>query len=430
MIARKPEVQMQKKKILLLSDHLLSTSGVGCQSRFLMYGLVKTGKWTVRQLGAAIKHENYDVVSPHPDIVIKPTDGFGDRDTLRQLLAMEKPDVLFLFTDPRFFVWTWQMEDEIHQVCPIAYWHVWDNDPYPAFNNAFYEGTDLINCHSYKTYEMVHEHFPNRTNFIPHALPESVFFQMPEEEIKAHKKKLLGEARQDHFVGMWINRNAKRKRPNDVLYSWKLFLDELEKKHGHRNATLIMHTDPLDQEGPNLYVTLEMMGIEDNVFISNQRIEFEHMNVLHNITDFCINIALNEGFGLATLEAMQCGNPIIAQKTGGLTRQVVDHRDGSENGFALDPDVRTMVGSQMVPYIYEDYCTNEKTAEALMKMFELGNEGRKELGQKAKNYVQSEFHLDNTIAEWDRTLTDLVDRWEKDKKSVYKPWRLKELSGK
>jgi glycosyltransferase involved in cell wall biosynthesis len=127
---------------------------------------------------------------------------------------------------------------------------------------------------------------------------------------------------------------------------------------------------------------------------------------------------------------MQCGNPIIAQKTGGLTRQVVDHRDGSENGFALDPDVRTMVGSQMVPYIYEDYCTNEKTAEALMKMFELGNEGRKELGQKAKSYVQSEFHLDNTIAEWDRTLTDLVDRWKKDKNSVYKPWRLKELSGK
>jgi len=421
---------MKKKKILLLSDHLLSTSGVGCQSRFLMYGLVKSGKWSVRQLGAAIKHENYDVVSPHPDIVIKPTDGFGDRDTLRQLLAMEKPDLLFLFTDPRFFIWVWQMEDEIHQICPIAYWHVWDNDPYPAFNSAFYEGTDLINCHSYKTYEMVSEKFPNKTNFIPHALPEDVFFQMTDDEIAVQKKNLLGEARKDHFVGMWINRNAKRKRPNDVLQSWKLFLDELEKNHGHRNATLIMHTDPLDQEGPNLYVTLEMMGLEDNVFISNQRIEFEHMNILHNITDFCINIALNEGFGLATLEAMQCGNPIIAQKTGGLTRQVVDHRDGSENGFALDPDVRTMVGSQMVPYIYEDYCTNEKTAEALMKMFELGPEGRKALGQKAKDYVKSEFSLDTTISEWDRTLTELVENWEKDKSSVYKPWRIKELTGK
>ena len=82
------------------------------------------------------------------------------------------------------------------------------------------------------------------------------------------------------------------------------------------------------------------------MFISAQRIEFEHMNILHNISDFCINISLNEGFGLSTLESMQCGNPIIAIKTGGLTRQVVDHRDGSENGFALDPDCRSLVGSQ------------------------------------------------------------------------------------
>ena len=56
---------MKKRKILLLSDHLLSTSGVGCQSRFLTYGLVKTGKWSVRQLGAAIKHENYDGYFPN-----------------------------------------------------------------------------------------------------------------------------------------------------------------------------------------------------------------------------------------------------------------------------------------------------------------------------------------------------------------------------
>ena len=65
-----------------------------------------------------------------------------------------------------------------------------------------------------------------------------------------------------------------------------------------------------------------------------------------------------------------------------------------------------------------------------MKMFELGKEGRKELGQKAKSYVKSDFHLDKTISEWDRTLTDLVENWEKDRKSIYKPWRIKEISGK
>jgi glycosyltransferase involved in cell wall biosynthesis len=425
----KPEDPMQKKKILMLSDHLLSTSGVGCQSRFLALGLANKGTWTIRQLGAAIKHESYDIAQPHAEIVVKPVDGFGDRDTLRQLLAVEKPDVLLLFTDPRFFVWVWQMEDEIHQVCPIAYWHVWDNDPYPAFNSVFYQATDLINCHSYKTYELVSNRYPEKTNFIPHALPEDVFFPLEEPAIKMHKKQLLGEDRVDHFTGIWINRNAKRKRPNDLLVSWKLFLDELEKKHGHKKATLIMHTDPTDQEGPNLYTTMELLGIEENVFISSQRIEFEHMNILHNISDFCINISLNEGFGLTTLESMQCGNPIIALKTGGLTRQVVDHRDGSENGFALDPDCRSLVGSQMVPYIYEDYCTNENTAAALMKMYEAGPEGRQKLGQKSRDYVKSEFSIDTTIDLWDETLTQLINDWKNNREKIYTPWRMKEMRG-
>jgi glycosyltransferase involved in cell wall biosynthesis len=417
---------MKKMKILMLSDHMLSTSGVGCQSRFLSFGLVNKGKWEIKQLGAAMKHENYDLACPHADIMIKPVDGFGDRDSLRQLLATEKPDVLFLFTDPRFFMWVWQMEDEIHQVCPIAYWHVWDNDPYPAFNSMFYEGTDLINCHSFKTFELVSKHFPEKTNFIPHALPEELYFPMTSEDKKKHKLTLLGKDREDHFVGIWINRNAKRKRPNDVMMSWKLFLDNLEEKHGHRNATLIMHTDPQDQEGPNLFASADVIGVKDDIFFSPQRIEFEQMNVLHNISDFCINIALNEGFGLPTLEAMQCGNPIIAQKTGGLTRQVVDHRDESENGFALDPDVRSMVGSQMVPYIYEDYCTNEKTADAMMKMYELGPEGRDKIGKKARAYVQSEFNLKNTIDRWDETLTDLIENWRKNKGNE-RNWKIKEL---
>ena len=191
-----------------------------------------------------------------------------------------------------------------------------------------------------------------------------------------------------------------------------------------------MHTDPFDQEGPNLQSSMELLGIQENVSISPQRIDFEQMNVLHNISDFCINISLNEGFGLTTLEAMQCGKPIIALKTGGLTRQVVDHRDGSENGFALDPDMRSLVGSQMVPYIYEDYCTNEKTADAIMKMYDLGPEGREKLGQKARDYVLSEFALDKTIDLWDDTLTQLVDDWENNREKIYSPWRMKVMSGK
>ena len=65
-----------KKKILVLSDHALSTSGVGTQSRFLINGLVDTGKYTVRQFGAAMKHQDYKVRKVNEDFIIKPVDGW------------------------------------------------------------------------------------------------------------------------------------------------------------------------------------------------------------------------------------------------------------------------------------------------------------------------------------------------------------------
>jgi len=404
---------VKKKKILLLSDHALCTSGVGTQSRHLIEGLLNSypGEWSFRQFGAAVKHANYDTIAVNEDFIIKPIDGFGDRDMLRIALATEKPDILMLFTDPRFFIWLFEMEDEIHQTCPIVWWHVWDNRPAPRYNDVLYESTDLINCHSYLTYEMCSENFPEKTNFIPHALPDRIFYAFNDEEKLKHKKSLFGKDKIDHFFVLWVNRNARRKRPNDVLESWKIFLDSIDEKYGHRNAHLLMHTEPTDDEGPNLYVVAEYLGIKENVIFSTERIDFEQMNVLHNVTDCCLNIAYAEGFGLPTLEAMQTGNPVIALKTGGLTRQVVDHRNGTEYGVALPVELKSLVGSQLVPYIYEDYVSNQTVANALLKIFELGDSGRKTLGQQARDYVLSEFSYQNTVDMWHNALKDTYENW-------------------
>ena len=410
-------MERKKYKVLLLSDHALSTSGVGTQSRHLVQGMLEKGGWSFRQFGAAVKHENYDTVALNEDFIIKPVDGFGSPEMLRVTLATEKPDVLLLFTDPRFFIWVWEMEDEIHQICPIAYWHVWDNRPTPRFNDTLYESTDLINCHSHLTYEMVSENFAEKTNFIPHALPEEIFFPLGNVAKKSYRRQLLGADRENDFVAFWANRNAKRKRPNDVLLAWKIFMDKI-KEQGKDDAVLIMHTDPLDKEGPNLQATAEMFGIQNNVLFSNQRVDFEKINILHNIADVTINISFAEGFGLTTLESMQCGTPIIAVKTGGLTRQVVDHRDETENGVALPVETKTLVGSQQVPYIYEDYVSSETTAEAIMKMYSMPKEDREKLSEKVRSYALSEFGYNNTIERWDETLRDLIENWQKDKFSV------------
>lgn len=425
----------RKYKILWFSDHALSSSGVGIQSRLLTSGLLRTGKYKFQQLGAAIKHSNYDIKRVgcddgsnawNPDDwIIKPIDGFGNKELVRYLLATERPDAIFLFTDPRFFNHIFEIEDEIHQICPIVWWHVWDNYPYPDYNNYIYEATDKLNCHSYMTYEMYRDNLPHdKIGYIPHAVPDDLYFPLSEEQIKQSRLALLGEHRKDHFIGLWVGRNAKRKRPSDLLESWKLFLDNLESKHGHRKATLLMHTSPVDPHagGTNLIKVVEHFKITDNVVFSKDRIEFGQMNTLYNMADFYTSISYHEGFGVPLNEAMRTATPLIAVKTGGQTRQVVDHRDGSHNGIALDVENRTLVGSEIVPYIYEDYVSSKTVSEAFMKMYEMGDAERKRLGRKALDYANYEFRLEDVVDRWDKSLEEVILNFKNKKSIRFSEW--------
>ena len=63
-----------KKKILIISDHAQSPSGVGVQTNYLVKGLLTKKDMTFIQLGAAIKHSNYDTVKVCDNFLIKPID--------------------------------------------------------------------------------------------------------------------------------------------------------------------------------------------------------------------------------------------------------------------------------------------------------------------------------------------------------------------
>ena len=413
-----------KKKILMLSDHALSTSGVGVQSRFLINGLVDTGKYTFRQFGAAMKHDDYRVSVVNDDFIIKPTDGFGTPETLRLALATENPDLVLIFTDPRFFHWLFSMEDEIHQVCPIAYWHVWDNKPYPKFNDMYYEATDLLACHSHHTYEQLVAKYPDKTYFVPHTVPNEVYFEFSQEQKEKAREKWLPN-KQDWFVGFWTNRNARRKRPNDLFWAWSKFVNALEEQEGHRKAVLLMHTDPRDKEGPSLHALRDHFGLRKNVVFSTERVGFDQLNEYYNLADFTINIAHSEGFGLSTLESMMTGTPIIAPLTGGQTRQVIDHRDGSENGFALPIEFQTMVGNQMIPYILEDYTSVPTIADKIMDMYLVRTNpiAYENLCSKVKEYADHEFNYRNRIKEWDKLIDHTIQTW----KSRYNRYKMEVL---
>ena len=401
-----------KKKIILISDALLSSSGVGVQSRYLALGLAKTGKYQINQLGAAIKHEDYTVREVTPDIVMKPIDGFGDRNLYRQLLATERPDAVIIFSDPRFFTQLLEVHDEFHQLCPIVWNHLWDQcDMPPMYNKNMYDAVDAFLCINRPTYEFMRGLYGDiRVKWAPHALPREIFFPMSEQERKRCRDLAL-PGRSDHFVAGWVGRNAHRKRPADVMWGFKMFLDRLKRERGHQRATLMMHTDPHDQEGPNLLHVLDVLKLNDNVVFSREQVGFDGVNALHNVCDVGVSLSKAEGFGLPILEAMYCAKPVIAVKTGGLTRQVVDWRDGSENGVGLEPELKSIVGSQATPYIVEDYARVESYADGLWKIYEMGADARKELGLKAMRYAHEEFGIDRLIETWDATLEDTMKSW-------------------
>jgi len=406
---------MKKTKILMISDHAMTHSGVGVQSKHLIEGLVNTGNFKITQLGATKNYQNFNINLINKDFKIIPCKGFGTKNEIRNLIKSESPEALIIFSDSRFFNNIFEMSEEIRKNCPIVWWHVWDNRPTPHFNKSLYDAVDQINCISTLTYSMCKKVAQNKTSYIPHCLPSGMFYELKKENINKIKENTLGKDKKDDFIVLWANRNCKRKRAADVLKSWQIFLFDLEEKYGHKNATLIMHTDPYDAFGPNLMKITESLEITDNVRFSSEIIGFEEMNALHNISDVCINIAYSEGFGLTTLEAMKVGKPIIVAETGGLVPQVINQKTLKVNGISIKPKVKVLSGNQEIPYIYEDYVDVSDVSKAIFEVYEWGKEKRKEVGNEAKRYVDEEFCYKVMINNWENSIYKTIEKWKTNK---------------
>ena len=65
------------------------------------------------------------------DVKVEPCTGYGDPDKIRALLGQEKPDAIFIFTDPRYWIWLFEMEREIRSKIPIFWLNIWDDYPAP-----------------------------------------------------------------------------------------------------------------------------------------------------------------------------------------------------------------------------------------------------------------------------------------------------------
>lgn len=392
-----------KIKVFTISDHPLSPSGVGTQTKYIIEGLLKTGKYEFISFGGAIKHENLNPQRTEEwgnDWIIWPVNGYGNKDMVRAMIHQNKPDILWFMTDPRFYGWLWEIENEVRAHVPMVYYHVWDNYPYPKFNRSNYLSNDHVACISKLTYDILQTVAPETdSTYIPHAVDNEIFKPMPPEIVTAVRKE---KNLDDKFVCIWNNRNARRKQSGTLIWWFKEFLDKV----GHDNATLIMHTDIKDTHGQDLEVIIHELGITDGqVLFSKDKISSGDLALMYNVADLTINIADAEGFGLATLESLSCGTPILVTLTGGLQDQVTD----GENwfGIGLEPHSKAIIGSQEVPYIYEDRISKEQFIDALTKLYEMTPETRASLGSSGREWVQKQFSFTEYAEKWDEVLTKI-----------------------
>lgn len=405
----------KKIKILTLSDHPLSPSGVGTQTKYVCEALLNTGRYSILSLGGAIKHNDYTPKAVEPygdDWRIIPVDGYGSQEMIRSVLRTEKPDVLWFMTDPRFWGWLWQIENEVRPLCPIVYYHVWDNYPTPMYNRNYYISNDAVATISKVTDNIVAEAAPEvMRKYIPHAVDDKIFFPSSLEKIEQFKKESLPDSDQEKVIFFWNNRNARRKQSGTLIFWFKEWLD---KNNLHDKAQLIMHTEPKDPHGQDLVHIVEHLGLNDRqVLLSTQKIPPEHLAAMYNMADCTINISDAEGFGLATLESLSCGTPIIVNMTGGLQEQVTNGKDWF--GIGILPSSKSIIGSQDVPYIYEDRIDKAQFHSALSKIYNIPAAERRKMGLMGKKHVEENYSFKGFNESWVNFIDKIVEEggsWE------------------
>ena len=417
----------KKIKIFTLSDHPLTPSGVGTQTRYIIEGMLRTGKYQFISFGGLIKHQDYRPIKTEEfgdDWIIIPTDGYGTQESVRAMLWAEKPDIVWFMIDPRFWGWLWQIEEEIRHNVPMVYYHVWDNYPYPTYNKPNYDSNDFIATISKVTDDIVKTVSPDvDRQYVPHAVNLDIFKPLEDDFLEQLRADNFKENK-DKFIVFWNNRNARRKMGATLILWFKDFLDRV----GHDKAVLLMHTNPRDQAGSNLEALIEEIGLnKGQVLFSREKLHPENLAAMYNMVDCTINISDAEGFGLGTLESLACGTPIIVNMTGGLQEQVTDGEEWF--GVGLEPTSKAIVGSQEVPFIYEDRLSKEPVVQALYEMWSKTKKQRKEIGLKGRKHVEKNYNFDNFIKAWDEIFTKVHKEqgsWET--RNRKQNWTLEEVA--
>ena len=361
-----------KSKILFIGDDIRHTTGV---SRILKEVILDiANRYNIIQLACGNSSKEHSITDVSQSVCkirnldecsvkLYETKNYGNLDQLKNILFSEQPHVIFLMTDPHRYKWFFEAENEIRNFCPIMYYHVWDNLPYPQFLKPIYKSCDWIGCISKLTYDCVDQVYSDHKNYchIPHGVNTNIFFKQSNEQIKKNRISFLGK--DFKFVLFYNNVNQKRKQLGNLIDGFYLFHKNLNESQKN-DVALLLHTNPISASGIDVNTLLDDLYPDLPVFISSEKVEENVLNNMYNLSHCTITCSSMEGFGLSTLESVATQTPIIISYTGGLKDQF--NKNWSEK---IVPDLQILTGSQNTPYINSDISSSKNISQAIKRMY-------------------------------------------------------------
>ena len=420
-----------KPKILLLSDDLRMHSGIATQSKEFVFGTLHKYEWV--QLAGAIKHPEEGKIMDMNQLVRKetgvedaylklyPVSGYGSPDLLREIIEMEHPDAILHFTDPRFWVWLYNMEHELRQKLPIMYYNIWDDIPDPLYNTNYYRSSDMLMSISKQTYGINKRILSKygyedwQTKYVPHGVNSKDHYVVDKNDTKFKEFEQKYGLDKYKFKILYLNRNIRRKQPGDIALAYKHMMDKLTPEQ-RKECVFVFHSQPSDENGTDMKILCKTLLPDYPVIFTYDNggpMNDQDINFLYNSVDVYINLASNEGFGLGSLEALTVGTPIVLNVTGGMQDQCgfknekgeyltaddyveleTNHRGTyKEHGEWVKPVWPSNIscqGSPMTPYIFDDRVQYEDAGEALYEWYKVGPEERERCGEIGRKWVLSD----------------------------------------
>lgn len=422
----------QRKKILFMCDDIRMTSGISTMAREIVIGTSHRFNWI--NLGGAIEHpdagKRLDISDDTNNIMgisdasvfIYPINGYGTQELIRQLIEIEKPDAIMFFTDPRYWIWLFQMESEIRKKIPMIYLNIWDDLPAPLYNKAYYESCDTLMAISKQTLNInrmvLGDRIENKIlKYVPHGINHKVYFPINEfmkkdtANVEKKREQLFGKD-QPEFVVFYNARNIRRKSTSDLIAAYAEFCESIGKEKAKKCAFLL-HTQVRDDNGTDLAVIRDLLCDPEyvKVVFHDARIPSNEVNWLYNIADVTALISSNEGWGLSLTESLMTGKMIIANVTGGMQDQLrFEDEDGNwidfdenfcSNHFGtykkhgewavpVFPTNSSIVGSIPTPYIFDDRCDFRDVAKAIKEVYDLDPQERAKRGNAGRDWVLSQ----------------------------------------